>query len=68
MYYEDKEMQDIMKRYYQLNRNLIISILFLVEHNCILSRLTEYIKKHMTSVAKDRILVRHQPLNKITKI
>ena len=25
MYYEDKEIQDIMKKYYQIKRNLIIS-------------------------------------------
>ena len=48
-------------------KNFIISF-FLIQHNGILSRLTECIKKHLTSVAKDRILVRHQPLNKITKI
>ena len=38
LYYEDKEMRDIMKEYYQIRRNLIISILFLIQHNCILSR------------------------------
>ena len=32
-------MQDIMKEFYQMKRNLIISILFLIQHNCILSRL-----------------------------
>ena len=36
--YVDKEMQDIMKKFYQIKRNLIISILFLIQHNCILSR------------------------------
>ena len=24
LYYEDKEMQDIMKKYYQIKRNLVI--------------------------------------------
>ena len=41
--------------------------MFLIQHNCILSRLVAY-KKHVTSVAKDLILVRNQPLNKIIKI
>ena len=44
LYYEDKEMQDIMKKYYQIKRNLIISILFLFQHNRILSRLVVYKK------------------------
>ena len=39
MYYEDKEMLDTMKEYYQIKINFIISILFLLQHNCILSRL-----------------------------
>ena len=33
-----------MKKYYQINGNLIISILFLIQHNCILSRLVVYKK------------------------
>ena len=32
-FYEDKEMQDIMKKYYQIKSNLIISTLFLNQHN-----------------------------------
>ena len=68
VYYEERKTQDIMKKYYQKKRNFIISILFLIQHNHILSRLTGVYKKHMTSVAKDLILVRHQTLNKITKI
>ena len=36
---------------YQIKRNLIISFLFLTQHNCIVSRLTECIKKRLTSVA-----------------
>ena len=39
-FYEDIEIQDIMKKYYQIQRNLIISILFLIQHNFILSRLS----------------------------
>ena len=27
-FYEDKEMQDIMKKYYQIKRNLIITAIF----------------------------------------
>ena len=37
-FYEDKEMHDIMKKNYQIKKNLIISILFLYQHNCIFSR------------------------------
>ena len=40
LYYEDKEMQDIMIEFYQIKRNFIISILFLIQHKCILSRLS----------------------------
>ena len=39
-------MQDIMKKYYQEKRNLIISILFLIQHNCILSRAVVYKKAY----------------------
>ena len=35
---EDKEIQDITNEFYQITRNLIISILFLIQHNCILSQ------------------------------
>ena len=35
-----KKMQDIMKEFYQIKRNLITSILFLIQHNCIFSRLS----------------------------
>ena len=45
LYYEDKEMQDIMNEFYQIKRNLIISFLFLIQHNRILSRAVVY-KKH----------------------
>ena len=38
-FYEKKEMQDIKKEYYQIKGNLIISILYLTQHNCKLSRL-----------------------------
>ena len=61
-------MLDIMMEYYLIKRNFIISILFLIQHNYILSRHSSVRKKHLTSVAKDRILIRHQPLNIITKI
>ena len=37
---EEKEMLDIMIEYYLIKRNFIISILFLIQHNCILSRLS----------------------------
>ena len=40
----DKEIQDIMKEFYQIKRNLIISILFLIQHNRILSRAVVYKK------------------------
>ena len=39
IFYEDREMQEIMMEFYQIKRNLIISVLFLIQHNCILSRL-----------------------------
>ena len=45
IFYEDKEMQDIMKKYYQIKRNFILSILFLIKHNCILSRQVVYKKR-----------------------
>ena len=51
-------MQDIMIEFYLIKINLIFSILFLIQYNCILSRRTECIKKHLTSVAKDLILAR----------
>ena len=57
-----------MQKYYQIRRNLIISILFLIQYNYMFSRLIGVYKKHLTSVAKDHILVGHHPLNKITKI
>ena len=37
-------MSDIMIEFYQIKRNLIISILFLIQHNCIVSRLVVYKK------------------------
>ena len=40
IFYVDKEMLDIMRKFYQIKRNLIISILFLIQRNCILSRLS----------------------------
>ena len=43
-FYEDKEIQDIMKKHYQTKRNLIISILLLIQHNYILSRAVVYKK------------------------
>ena len=50
-------MQDIMKKLGLVKRNLIISILILVEHNCLLSRLSsiekgEMLVDHPTSGAK----------------
>ena len=39
LYYEERETQDITKQYYQIQRNLIISILSLIQNNHILSRL-----------------------------
>ena len=50
-FYEDKEMQDIKKKYYSTKGNLIISILILIEHNCIFSQLS--------SVQKGEMLVEH---------
>ena len=38
--YVVKEIQDIMKKFYLERRNLTISILFLIQHNCIISRLS----------------------------
>ena len=37
---EGQRIQDIMKELYLIKRNLILSILFLIQHNCILSRLS----------------------------
>ena len=54
MYDEERETQDIMKNYYLIRRNLMISILFLIQHNCILSQRSS-IKKHMTSVTQDAL-------------
>ena len=45
MFYEEKEMQDIMEEFYLIKRNIIIkhnfiiSFLFLIKHNLIISRL-----------------------------
>ena len=55
-FYVGKERQDIMIEFYLRKRNLTIS------------RLSSVQKRHMTSVAKDHILIRHQPVNKITII
>ena len=45
--------------------NFIIYYIFLyiIIYNFIISRLSSEQKKHMTSVAKDHTLIRHQPLN-----
>ena len=43
-FYEDEEMRDIMKKVYQIKKNLTISFLFLIQHNCILSRQVVYKK------------------------
>ena len=40
IFYVDKEMHDIMKEFYLIQGNLIISISFLIQHNCIISRLS----------------------------
>ena len=40
IFYEEKERQDIMSELYLRKRNLIISILILIQHNCIFSRLS----------------------------
>ena len=37
-FYVDKEKQDLMKEFYQMKRNFIISLSFLIQDNCILSR------------------------------
>ena len=37
-FYEQKELQDIMIESYLIKRNLKISILFLIQYICILSR------------------------------
>ena len=39
LYYEERETRDIMKKYYQMKQNFIISILFLIQYNNIHSRL-----------------------------
>ena len=44
--YVDKVMQNILKKYYQIKRSLLISILFLIHYNCILSRLVVYKKAY----------------------
>ena len=36
----DKEMLDIMKKFYQIKRNLVIPFLLLIQHNCIFSRVS----------------------------
>ena len=48
IFFEDREMQDTVKEFYQIKINRIISILFPIQHNCIFSRLPECKKKHMT--------------------
>ena len=40
LYYEEKQTLDIMIECYLIKRSLIISILFLFQHNRILSRLS----------------------------
>ena len=44
VYYEERKTQDIMIEYYQIKINLITSILFLIQHNHILSRRVVYKK------------------------
>ena len=39
IFYEGREMQDLMIEFYQIKRNLKISIFILIQHNCILSQL-----------------------------
>ena len=43
-FYVVKEIQDITKEYYPIKINLINSILFLIQHNCIFSRRVVYKK------------------------
>ena len=50
------------EKYYQIKRNLIISILFLIQNNCILSPQVVYKKAYDIS-RKSSHLVRHQPQN-----
>ena len=38
IFYEEKEIQDIIIKFYLIKGNLIISILFLIQHNCIISQ------------------------------
>ena len=38
--FEDKEIHDIMKKYYRIKINLIISFLFLIQHNFLISGLS----------------------------
>ena len=40
--FEDNEILDIMNEFYQITINLMISILFLIQHNHILPRLIVY--------------------------
>ena len=60
LYYEDKEMRDIMKKYYQIKRNLLISILFLIQHNCILSPLVVYKKAYDISRKGSHFVPHHK--------
>ena len=45
-FYEDKEIQDIMNEYYQIKRNLIVSIFFLIKHNFVHPRQVVYRKAY----------------------
>ena len=54
--YEDKEIQDIMKEFYQIKRDLII------QQNCILSRQVVYKKTYDIS-RKGSHPIRHQKIN-----
>ena len=57
-FYVDKEIQDIMKKYYQIKRNPIISFFFPIKHNCILSRLLVYKKANDISRKRSHILTK----------
>ena len=60
-FYEDIEIQDIMKKY-QIKKNLIISFLFLIQHNFIISQLSSGAANNIS----ERLTGRKPVRNKVT--
>ena len=52
-------MQDTMKKFFQIKRNLIISILFLIQYNRILTRLVVY--KQAYDISRGGRTMSHHP-------